>query len=99
MKKARMSGGRSRTRQVRIGSPARKGNRAIMPASTKSARKRELIAEARKAGWRGKSYRKAKRFDQALTRADRAARGLTPVENAAQRVRRTVARLIKRGGK
>jgi hypothetical protein len=69
---------------------------------SKSQRKAVLMRLARKAGWRGTSYRKAKKFDQALTRADRLAkRGMSEWDNDSivRRVRRKVARLIKRGGK
>jgi hypothetical protein len=61
-------------------------------------RKVELIAEARAAGWTGKSYRKAKRYDRMLTRLQREA-FVAPVESVGAKVRRHVGRLIKRGGK
>lgn len=34
-----------------------------------NAGKRGFMAQARRAGWRGRSYRKAKRFERALERA------------------------------
>jgi hypothetical protein len=36
--------------------------------NTKASRKRELMDQARRAGWRGHSYRKAKRFERTLER-------------------------------
>lgn len=36
--------------------------------------KKEIMAQARRAGWKGKSYRKAKRFDRKLSRAIAATR-------------------------
>lgn len=40
------------------------------------ALKRDLMAQARRLGWRGKSFRTAKQFDRAVTRAERLAKGL-----------------------
>ncbi len=77
--------------------------------TSKAERTRILMELARKAGWRGKSYRKAKRFDRALTRNERFPRTrLDPITDLqgdltgasiVVRARRKVARLIKRGGK
>lgn len=66
--------------------------------SSKNDAKRELMAAARSMGWKGKTYRKAKRFDRMLTRLRREAFRPSP-ESVGSRVRRTVARFIKRGGK
>jgi hypothetical protein len=39
---------------------------------TEASKKRDLIEQARRAGWRGRGYRKAKRFERALERSERA---------------------------
>lgn len=48
------------------------------PATSKGARKLELIDGARAFGWSGKSFRTAQRFSQGLDRAERLARATVP---------------------
>jgi hypothetical protein len=47
------------------------GPKAPVPVSSRDM-KRELLELARAAGWRGRSYRSAKKFDRKLTRQERA---------------------------
>ena len=56
-----------RTRQVSHAPASVKGNPRAPARSSKRQRKLELMEQARRAGWNGKTYHSAKKFDQWLS--------------------------------
>ncbi|MGH9889764.1 MAG: hypothetical protein ACREBE_29820 [bacterium] len=63
----RRSGGRAPKRQTLVGRGIAVRGKPVERRSS-SSRKAELMDAARRAGWRGRSYRTAKKFERALER-------------------------------